>query len=226
MKVTYYGHSCFSVFANGKHILFDPFITANELAKDVDVDAIKADYILVSHAHYDHILDVERIAKNTGAKVLGNFEIYNWLLKNGIENAHPINPGGKFDFDFGTVKCVIAQHPSSFMDGSYGGIACGFVLTTVDGNFYYSGDTALTLDMQLITKFTKLDFAVLPIGDGLTMGIEEAIEASKLVEVDKILGVHYDTFGFIVMDHEKALNAFTKENLKLFLPKIGETIEL
>lgn len=226
MKVTYYGHSCFSVLANGKNILFDPFITANELAKDVDVDVIKADYILISHAHYDHILDVERIAKNTGAKVLGNFEIYNWLLKNGIENAHPINPGGKFDFDFGTVKCVIAQHPSSFMDGSYGGIACGFVLTTVDGNFYYSGDTALTLDMQLITKFTKLDFAAFPIGDGLTMGIEEAIEASKFVAVDRILGVHYDTFGFIVMDHEKALNAFAKENLNLFLPKIGETIEL
>ncbi|TPG35360.1 metal-dependent hydrolase [Flavobacterium pectinovorum] len=226
MKVTYYGHSCFSVLVNGKHILFDPFISGNELAKNINIDEIKADYILISHAHYDHILDVERIAKNTGAKVLGNFEIYNWLLKNGIENAHPINPGGKFDFDFGTVKCVIAQHPSSFMDGSYGGIACGFVLTTVDGNFYYSGDTALTLDMQLITKFTKLDFAIFPIGDGLTMGIEEAIEASKLVVVDKILGVHYDTFGFIVMDHQKALSAFTKENLNLFLPKIGETIEL
>ena len=95
MKVTYYGHSCFSVLANGKNILFDPFITPNELAKDVDVDAIKADYIFISHAHYDHIQDVERIAKNTGAKVLGNFEIYGWLLKNGIENAHPINPGGK-----------------------------------------------------------------------------------------------------------------------------------
>jgi L-ascorbate metabolism protein UlaG (beta-lactamase superfamily) len=226
MKVTYYGHSCFSVLVNGKHILFDPFISGNELAKNINIDEIKADYILISHAHYDHILDVERIAKNTGAKVLGNFEIYNWLLKNGIENANPINPGGKFDFDFGTVKCVIAQHPSSFMDGSYGGIACGFVLTTVDGNFYYSGDTALTLDMQLITKFTKLDFAIFPIGDGLTMGIEEAIEASKLVVVDKILGVHYDTFGFIVMDHQKALSAFTKENLNLFLPKIGETIEL
>ncbi|WP_289665171.1 metal-dependent hydrolase [Flavobacterium panacagri] len=226
MKITYYGHSCFSVFANGKHLLFDPFITQNELAKDINVDAIKADYIFISHAHYDHILDVERIAKNTGAKVLGNFEIYNWLLNKGIQNAHPINPGGKFTFDFGTVKCVIAQHPSSFMDGSYGGIACGFVLTTPDGNFYYSGDTALTFDMQFILKFTKLDFAVFPIGDGLTMGIEEAIEASKLVEVNKILGVHYDTFGFIKMDHQKALDEFQKANLNLFLPKIGDTIEL
>jgi len=112
------------------------------------------------------------------------------------------------------------------MDGSYGGIACGFVLTTVDGNFYYSGDTALTLDMQIIPKFTPLDFAVFPIGDGLTMGIEEAIEASKLVGVAKILGVHYDTFGFIVMDHQKAEESFKNANLQLFLPKIGSTIEI
>lgn len=226
MKVTYFGHSCFSVFANEKHILFDPFITQNELAKDINVDTIKADYIFISHAHYDHILDVQLIAKNTGAKVLGNFEIYNWLLKNGIENAHPINPGGKYDFDFGSVKCVIAQHSSSFMDGTYGGIACGFVLSTPNGNFYYSGDTALTLDMQLIPKFTQLDFAVFPIGDGLTMGIEEAVEASKLVGVDKILGVHYDTFGFIKMDHQKAKDAFNNAELQLYLPKIGSTIDL
>lgn len=226
MKITYYGHSCFSVFANGKHLLFDPYITPNELAKDINVDEIKADYIFVSHAHYDHITDVARIAKNTGAKVLGNFEIYSWLTKNGIENAHPINPGGKFDFDFGTVKCVVAQHSSSFSDGSYGGIACGFVLTTSDGNFYYSGDTALTLDMTLIPKWTKLDFAVFPIGDGLTMGVEEAIEAANFVDVDKVLGVHYDTFGFIIIDHKKADEAFKNAGKSLYLPEIGSTIEL
>jgi L-ascorbate metabolism protein UlaG (beta-lactamase superfamily) len=195
-------------------------------AKDIDVDLIKADYIFLSHAHYDHIFDVERIAKNTGAKVLGNFEIYNWLLKKGIENSYPINPGGKVDLDFGSVKCVTAQHSSSFSDGSYGGIACGFVLTTADGNFYYSGDTALTVDMGLIPKFTELDFAVFPIGDGLTMGIEEAVEASKLAGAQKILGVHYDTFGFIVMDHQKADQKFKDAGLTLYLPPIGSTIEL
>lgn len=226
MKVTYYGHSCFSVFANGKHLLFDPYVTPNELAKHINVDEIKADYIFVSHAHYDHITDVVRIGKNTGAKVLGNFELYNWFNQNGLENSHPINPGGKIDFDFGTVKCVVAQHSSSFSDGSYGGIASGFVLSTSDGNFYYSGDTALTLDMQLIPKWTKLDFAVFPIGDGLTMGIEEAIEAAKLVGVTKILGVHYDTFGFIKMDHQKAVDAFKKAGMTLYLPEIGSTIEI
>lgn len=226
MKVTYYGHSCFSVFAGGKNILFDPFITPNDLAKEIDADLIKADYIFLSHAHYDHIFDVERIAKNTGAKVLANFEIYNWLLKKGIENSYPINPGGKVDLDFGSAKCVTAQHSSSFSDGSYGGIACGFVLTTADGNFYYSGDTALTMDMALIPKFTPIDFAVFPIGDGLTMGIEEAVEASKLAGAQKILGVHYDTFGFIVMDHQKADQKFKDAGLVLYLPPIGSTIEL
>lgn len=226
MKVTYYGHSCFSVLANGKNILFDPYITPNELASHIDVDEIKADYIFVSHAHYDHITDVVRIAKNTGAKVLGNFELYNWFNENGIENSFPINPGGKFDFDFGTVKCVIAEHSSSFADGRYGGIASGFVLSTPDGSFYYSGDTALTLDMQLIPKFAKLDFAVFPIGDLLTMGVEEAIEASRFVGVNKVMGVHYDTFGFIKMDHQKAIQDFANAGISLSLPAIGDTIEL
>jgi len=226
MKVTYYGHSCFSVLANGKHVLFDPYITPNELASNVNPDAIQADYIFVSHAHYDHITDVIRIARNTGAKVLGNFELYNWFNENGIENSLPINPGGKSDLDFGTVKCVIAQHSSSFADGRYGGIASGFVLSTPDGSFYYSGDTALTLDMQLIPRFTKLDFAVFPIGDLLTMGVEEAIEAARLVGVKKVLGVHYDTFGFIKMDHRQAKQDFENAGLSLYLPSIGDTIEL
>ena len=226
MKVTYYGHSCFSVLANGKNILFDPYITPNELASHINVDEIQADYIFVSHAHYDHITDVIRIAKNTGAKVLGNFELYNWFNENGIENSFPINPGGKFDFDFGTVKCVIAEHSSSFADGRYGGIASGFVLSTPDGSFYYSGDTALTLDMQLIPKFAKLDFAVFPIGDLLTMGVEEAVEASRFVGVNKVLGVHYDTFGFIKMDHQKAKQDFENAGISLSLPSIGDTIEL
>src|SRR6218665_3414238 len=226
MKITYYGHSCFSVEANGKHLLFDPYITPNELASTINVDEVKADYIFISHAHYDHITDAVRIAKNTGAKVLGNFEIYNWLNENGVENSFPINPGGKFDFDFGTVKCVVAQHSSSFADGKYGGIASGFVVTTPDGNFYYSGDTALTTDMQLIPKWAKLDFAVFPIGDLLTMGVEEAIEAARFVGVTKVLGVHYDTFGFIKIDTQKAEKDFNDAGIYLYLPPVGCCFDL
>jgi L-ascorbate metabolism protein UlaG (beta-lactamase superfamily) len=226
MQFTYYGHACFSVKAGGKHLLFDPFITGNELAKNIDINSIEADYIFVSHGHFDHIQDVVAIAKRTGALVLGVWELYSYFSKQGIANVQPINPGGTASFDFGTVKCVTAVHSSSFPDGSYAGIATGFVLQTNDGNFYYSGDTALTIDMSLIPKFTKLDFAVFPVGDRLTMGIQEAITAAEMVQVKKVIGVHYDTFGFIVLDQPKAKQAFEQAGLTLHLPGIGESVDI
>ncbi|HWY32730.1 MAG TPA: metal-dependent hydrolase [Candidatus Acidoferrum sp.] len=226
MKFTYYGHSCFSVFAGGKTLLFDPFITGNELAKDIDVDKIQTDYIFVSHGHFDHTTDVLRIAKRTGAKVLGNWELYNWFDKSGLKNLHPINPGGQFAFDFGTVKCFIAQHSNSLPDGSYGGVACGYAFNTPNGSFYYSGDTGLTLDMQLIANWTSLDFAVFPVGDGLTMGIGDAVKAARIVGVKNVVGVHFDTFTFITIDHLKAIEAFKEAGLRLYLLDIGASIEL
>lgn len=226
MQINYYGHSCFSVKAGGKHLLFDPFITGNELAKDIDVNTIEADYIFVSHGHFDHMLDVVAIAKRTGALVLGVWELYSYFTKQGLTNVQPINPGGSADFDFGTVKCVTAVHSSSFPDGSYAGVATGFVLQTKDGNFYYSGDTALTLDMTLIPKFAQLDFAVFPVGDRLTMGLQEAIAAAEMVQVKKVFGVHYDTFGFIVLDKEQAKQTFTKAGLTLSLADIGGSVNI
>ncbi|RYG44483.1 MAG: metal-dependent hydrolase, partial [Chitinophagaceae bacterium] len=201
-------------------------IISMERTKDIDVDKIKADYIFVSHGHFDHITDVVRIAKNTGAKVLGNWELYTWFNNNGLTNTHPINPGGKFSFDFGSVKCFIAQHSSSLPDGSYGGVASGFALQTNDGNFYYSGDTGLTLDMQLVPQWAAMNFAVFPIGDGLTMGVDDAINAAKLTGVTKVVGVHYDTFGFIKIDHAKAIEAFRQAGMELNLPQIGSTTDL
>ncbi|MGY0035404.1 metal-dependent hydrolase [Pedobacter sp. NJ-S-72] len=227
MKLIYYGHSCFSVIAGGKHILFDPFISGNELAKDIRIEEVKADYIFVSHGHFDHMLDVVAIANRTGAKVLGIWELYEYFKKQGVKNVHPINPGGKATFDFGTVRSVIGQHSSSFPDGSYAGVACGFVLDTADGNFYYSGDTGLTLDMTLIPRWIDLDFAVFPIGDLLTMGVEDAIEAAQFVKVDKVVGVHYDTFGLIKIDDKRdAIIEFEKSDLTLCLPEIGESIDV
>lgn len=226
MQLTYYGHSCFSVKAGGKTLLFDPFITGNELAKNIDINTVEADYIFVSHGHFDHTLDVVAIAKRTGALVLGVWELYSYFTKQGLENVQPINPGGTASFDFGTVKCVTGVHSSSFPDGSYAGIATGFVLQTADGNFYYSGDTALTNDMSLIPKFAKLDFAVFPVGDRLTMGLQEAIFAAEFVQVKKVVGVHYDTFGFIKLDQGKAKETFQKAGLSLLLPGIGETADI
>jgi L-ascorbate metabolism protein UlaG (beta-lactamase superfamily) len=137
-----------------------------------------------------------------------------------------MNTGGQRPFDFGSVKCVNALHSSSLPDGSYGGNPMGFIVTSEQHSFYYSGDTALTLDMQLIPRWAKLDFAVLCIGDNFTMGYEDAIEAAKMIQCNTIVGVHYDTFGYIKIDKEAARQAFTNAGMTLHLPGIGETLEL
>lgn len=226
MKLTYYGHSCFAVEVNGKKLLFDPFITYNELAKDINITDVEADYILQSHGHADHIADCITIAQSTEAKVICSWEIHEWLSKQKVSNTHPMNTGGRWDFGDFVVKCVVAQHSSGLPDGSYGGNPMGFIVYGNEGNFYYSGDTALTLDMQLIPKWVKLNFAVLPIGDNFTMGYVDAAEAAKMIGCTNIVGVHYDTFGFIKIDHDKAKKAFADAGCKLFLVDIGKTITL
>jgi L-ascorbate metabolism protein UlaG (beta-lactamase superfamily) len=226
MKLTYYGHSCFAVQALGKRLLFDPFITYNELAKNIDVNSIEADYILISHGHQDHVADAVSIAKRTGATVICAFELMAWFNAQGVENVHPMNTGGRRGFDFGWVKCVVAQHSSVLPDGTYGANPMGFVIGSADGHFYYSGDTALTLDMQLIPRWASLDFAVLPIGDNFTMGPDDAAMAAQFVGTKRVVGVHYDTFGYIVVDKQAANQSFAAHGIELLLPAIGDTIEL
>lgn len=226
MIITYYGHACFEVEVSGKKLLFDPFISPNELAKNIDITSIKPDYILISHGHEDHVADAVEIAKQSGAKVISNFEIVTWLNEQAIENCHPMNHGGKWEFEFGVVKMVNAVHSSGLPDGSYGGNPAGFVIESQEGNFYFAGDTALTLDMQLIGKMHDLDFAVLPIGDNFTMGIDEAVIAAEFIQCDQIIGVHYDTFGFIKIDHNKAIEAFKAKEKQLHLIDIGHSKEI
>lgn len=226
MKMTFLGHATFCVEINGKKILFDPFISPNELAEDIDVNALEPDYIFVSHGHEDHLADVESIAKRTNAKIVSSWEITQWYAGKGIENYHPMNTGGKWVFDFGAVKCVKAEHSSGLPDGSYGGNPMGFVFETDAGNFYYSGDTALTLDMKLIPTFIKLDFAILPIGDNFTMGVEDAVIAAQFVEVDRVIAMHFDTFGFIKVDHEQAKAKFKEADIELTMLEIGESAEM
>jgi len=227
MKLTYYGHACFSVEVGGKVLLFDPFISYNELAKSIDVNAIQADYILISHAHQDHVADAPAIAKRTGAKVISTPEITGWFGKNGVENVHMMNTGGRFHFDFGSVKMVNAIHSSAFPDGSYGANPVGFVIEHSKGAFYYAGDTALTMDMKLIPlTCKKIDLAILPIGDNFTMGAADAVLASDFVECNNVLGVHYDTFGWIKIDHAAAQKLFADKGKSLTLLNIGETKDL
>jgi len=225
MKITFYGHACLGIQVNDVHILVDPFISANPKASHIDIETLKADYILLTHAHQDHILDTETIAKRTNAIVVSNFEVVSYFEKKGIEG-HPMNHGGQWDFEFGNLKYVNAIHTSSFPDGSYGGQPGGFVIEGEHKNIYIAGDTAVTMDMKLIPMRTKLDLAILPIGDNFTMGVEDAILASDFVECDKVLGYHYDTFGYIEIDHEEAKRKFFDQDKDLMLLEIGESIEL
>lgn len=225
MKITFYGHASLGIEVGGKHIIVDPYISANEKAKHIDIMQLKADYILITHAHGDHILDVEAIANNTGATIVSNAEITGHYEKKGF-NVHPMNHGGSWNFDFGKVKYVVAHHSSSFPDGSYGGNQGGFVIEGEHKNIYIAGDTAVTFDMKLIPMRTKLDLAILPIGSNFTMDVEDAIIAAEFLECDKILGYHYDTFGYIVIDHEDAVKKFYDKGKDLMLLEIGASIEL
>jgi L-ascorbate metabolism protein UlaG (beta-lactamase superfamily) len=223
MKVTYYGHACFAAQVANKTLLFDPFITGNELAKAIDVQTVPADYILISHGHADHMADAAAIAKRTGATIVSNYEVTVWFNQQGLPKTHPLNHGGGWRFDFGRVKFVNAVHSSSLPDGTYGGNPGGFVIESAEGNFYYSGDTALTMDMKLIGESTRLTFAALCLGDNFTMGIDDAIKAAEFVRCHEILGLHYNTFPPIRIDPPAAIEKFKAAHQRLHLLLPGET---
>jgi L-ascorbate metabolism protein UlaG (beta-lactamase superfamily) len=225
MKITFYGHACIGITIHEVHILVDPFISGNPKASHIDINTLEADYILLTHAHQDHILDVEVIAKRTNAVIVSNYEIASYYGNKGF-NYHPMNHGGSWDFKFGNVKYVNAIHTSSFPDGSYGGQPGGFVIEGEHKNIYIAGDTALTMDMKLIPMRTKLDLAILPIGSNFTMDVDDAIIASDFLDCDKILGYHYDTFGYIEINHQEAKRKFFDSGKDLMLLEIGESIDL
>lgn len=226
MKITYLGHASFSIEAHGHTLIVDPYITANELAKDIDINKLEADYILLTHAHGDHILDVEAIANRTGATVISNFEIVTYFENKGLKG-HPMNHGGTWTFDFGKIHMVNAVHSSAFPDGTYGGNPAGYILETSHHKIYIAGDTALTMDMKLIpVMFGDIDLSILPIGDNFTMGIDSAIKAADFVDCHRVLGCHYDTFGYIKIDHKEAFTKFAKKGKELTLLPIGDNIKL
>ena len=223
MNVTYYGHSCFAVKTAGRTLLFDPFITPNELARNIDFNKVPADFVLISHGHFDHLADAVATAKRTGALIISNYEITVWLGHQGLSKTHPLNHGGGAHFDFGRAKFTPAIHSSGLPDGAYGGNPGGFLIETVDGAFYYSGDTALSYDMKLIGESTRLRFAALPIGDNFTMGVEDAIKAAEFVRCDEILGLHYNTFPPIRIDTAEAVRKFKAAQKNLHLLEPGQS---
>jgi L-ascorbate metabolism protein UlaG (beta-lactamase superfamily) len=226
MQVTYLGHAAFMIETKGKKLMVDPFISANDLAKDIDVDSLKPDYILLTHGHQDHVLDAERIAKHSNASIIAAFEIVSWYAEKGI-NGHGMNIGGKFDFDFGQLKMVAAVHSSVLPDGTYGGNPGGFVISNEEGCLYIAGDTALTEDMKLLPRIAPaIDMAILPIGDNFTMGYEDALIAAEFIQCKRVMACHFDTFPPIKINHEQALAHFQKAGLTLVIPAIGDRVNV
>jgi L-ascorbate metabolism protein UlaG (beta-lactamase superfamily) len=228
MRLTYLGHSCFLLNVGGKNIILDPFIRPNALAQDagVDIDTIQADYILVSHGHEDHTADLVYLASKTGAKVVCSWEISTWLQEQGLSNIHPMNIGGSKLFDFGKVKMVFAAHSSSLADGTYAGLASGFIIQSGEKTIYYAGDTALNQEMKLIAEFNKIDWAILPVGDNFTMDYVDACRAADFLNCRNVVAMHFDTFGFIQIDHQKVATHFSEHGKNLIIPSINSFVDL
>jgi L-ascorbate metabolism protein UlaG (beta-lactamase superfamily) len=197
--VTWLGHGASKIVTGGKTVLIDPFLTGNPAAA-CRADDLAADFILLSHGHGDHLGDTVEIAKRTGATVVCNYELSEYLAKQGVK-AHGQQHGGGFQHAFGRVKLTIAHHGSALPDGSYGGNPCGFLLYLTDGKIYAACDTGLFFDMQLIGD-EGIDLAILPIGDNYTMGPDDAIRAIKLIRPKRVIPVHYNTWGLIAQDAE------------------------
>ena len=195
---TYYGHSTFGLKVDEVDILIDPYFSDNP-ATEMDPDDVDADFILITHGHGDHVGDTIAIANRTGAQVISNFEIANWIGEQGID-AHPQHIGGGFQHPFGYVKMTQALHGSSLPDGSYGGMPGGFLITTPqEEKIYISGDTGIFSSMSLIGD-EGIDLAVIPIGDNFTMGPDDALRAVKLLRPKTVIPTHYDTWELIEQD--------------------------
>ena len=227
INYTWIGHGTHSLNIGGKQILVDPFLGDNP-STDVSAGAVKADYILVSHGHFDHVADAISIAKRTGATVISNFEIVSWLQGQGVPEAqlHAHHIGGGFKYDFGYVKLTIAHHGSGLPDGSYGGNPSGFLITAEGKKIYLTCDTGLFETMRLYGE-EGIDLMVLPIGDNFTMGPDDALRAVKLVKPKLAVPTHYGTWPLIDQDANawaKRVEAETETKVQVLSP--GGSLEV
>uniref|UniRef100_A0A7C4KYL2 UPF0173 metal-dependent hydrolase ENT17_02755 n=1 Tax=Bellilinea caldifistulae TaxID=360411 RepID=A0A7C4KYL2_9CHLR len=225
LKITWFGHAALGLETGGYRLLVDPFLSGNPAAT-TSPESVSADFVLITHGHGDHVGDAVQIAKRSNAMVISNFEICNWIAKQGVKT-HAQHLGGGFRHPFGYLKLTLALHGSALPDGSYGGNPAGFLLTTNEGQkVYMAGDTGLFGDMRLIGE-EGIDLAVLPIGDNYTMGPADALRAVRLITPKHVLPIHYDTFPLIAQDVQRWAQQVEQETgSKVHILKPGESLSL
>ncbi|MFN2236166.1 MAG: metal-dependent hydrolase [Anaerolineales bacterium] len=223
---TWFGHGTFGLETGGYKVIIDPYFTDNPAASTTAND-VEADFIVVSHGHGDHIADAIDIAQRTGALVIANFEIVNWLGSKGLENLHAQHIGGGYNHPFGYLKLTHALHGSGLPDGSYGGNPAGVLVTTLDGKkIYFACDTGLFSSMKLIGE-EGIDLAILPIGDNFTMGPDDALRAVKMIQPKHVIPAHYNTWPLIAQDPEAwAVRVEAETDTQAHVLKPGESFSL
>ncbi len=223
VKFTYYGHAAFLLDDGNIKILGDPFLTGNPKGS-IKADAVECDYILVSHAHGDHLGDAPEIAKRTGAAIISTPEVIGVCEERaGQLKSCPMNLGGSLNLPGGKVRMVLAQHSA----GVPGGIACGFVVELGGLHIYFAGDTALFSDMQVIGRKDKLDYALLPVGDNYTMGLEDAAQAAQWLAVRHVIPIHYNTWPVIEQDVQLFKQVTERmAHAEVHIVEPGQTLEM
>lgn len=226
MKITYHGHSCLTIeMADGQRLIIDPFITGNSKT-DLTVEKVSVDWVLVTHGHSDHIGDMIPIAEKNDATIVSIVEIADYAQNRGVKG-HGMNIGGKYEFPFGTVKFVPAQHSSSYeVDGilQYMGEPSGIVIHAEGKTIYHAGDTADFSDLALLKEQFSIDVAFLPIGDNYTMGPEDAARAAKRIGAKLVVPIHYNTFPVIEQDPQVFIDLLTENEGKIM--SVSETLEV
>ncbi len=228
LTFTWLGHACWLVVTDQHTLLIDPYLDDNDAAP-IKSDGVNPDFILLTHGHVDHTADAVKIGKRTGATLVANYEICEWLKKQGIAESktQAMNTGGACDMPFGRVKMTIAHHSSTMPDGAPGGSPGGFLLTLAGNRkVYFAGDTALFSDMRLIGS-GGIDLAILPIGDLYTMGPDDSIEAIRLLSAKRVAPSHYNTWPPIQQDaHHWAERVHRETQASAFVLEPGEKISL
>lgn len=226
VKVTFIGHSCFLLESGKYRILIDPFISGNPAAHATE-EQKKADFILISHGHGDHLGDTIRLAKKNQAMVISNFELCTYCSNEGVAQAHPLHIGGSHDFPFGSVKLTIAHHGSTIGDKlQYGGNPAGFIIRTGGKVIYHSGDTGIFMDMQLIGELDPIDLALLPVGGNFTMNVRDAIRAVEFLNPKKAIPMHYNTFDLIACDPKEFVKGIEPLGVEGIVLEPGQSYEL